>query len=70
MKVHHLNCGTMNMPTAPMVSHVLLIETDNGLVLVDSGYGTDDCADPKRVGPTRHPLKSDSQPRGDGGAPA
>ena len=37
MKVHHLNCGTMNMPTAPMVCHVLLIETDNGLVLVDSG---------------------------------
>ena len=58
MKVHHLNCGTMNMPTAPMVCHVLLIETDNGLVLVDSGYGTDDCADPKRVGPTRHPLKA------------
>jgi glyoxylase-like metal-dependent hydrolase (beta-lactamase superfamily II) len=58
MKVQHLNCGTMNMPTAPMVCHVLLIETDNGLVLVDSGYGTDDCADPKRVGPTRHPLRA------------
>jgi glyoxylase-like metal-dependent hydrolase (beta-lactamase superfamily II) len=58
MKVHHLNCGTMNMPTAPMVAHVLLIETDNGLVLVDSGYGTEDCANPKRVGPTRHPLRA------------
>ena len=46
------------MPTAPMVCHVLLIETDNGLVLVDSGYGTDDCTDPKRVGPTRHPLRA------------
>ena len=54
MKVHHLNCGTMKMPTAPMVCHVLLIETDNGLVLVDSGYGSHDCADPgPRVGPTR-----------------
>jgi glyoxylase-like metal-dependent hydrolase (beta-lactamase superfamily II) len=58
MKVHHLNCGTMNMPTAPMVCHVLLIETDNGLVLVDSGYGTHDCSDPKRVGPTRHMLRA------------
>jgi glyoxylase-like metal-dependent hydrolase (beta-lactamase superfamily II) len=58
MKVHHLNCGTMNMPTAPMVCHVLLIETDNGLVLVDSGYGTHDCSHPKRVGPTRHPLRA------------
>ncbi len=43
MKVHHLNCGTMHMPTASMVCHVLLVETDNGLVLVDSGFGTDDC---------------------------
>jgi glyoxylase-like metal-dependent hydrolase (beta-lactamase superfamily II) len=37
-----------------MVCHVLLIETDNGLILVDSGFGTDDGADPMRVGPTRH----------------
>ena len=58
MKVHHLNCGTMNMPTAPMVCHVLLIETDNGLVLVDSGFGTDDCAAPKRAGPSRHMLRA------------
>lgn len=58
MKVHHLNCGTMNMPTAPMVCHVLLIEIDNGLVLVDSGFGTDDCAAPKRAGPSRHMLRA------------
>jgi glyoxylase-like metal-dependent hydrolase (beta-lactamase superfamily II) len=58
VKVHHLNCGTMNMPTAPMVCHVLLVETENGLVLVDSGYGTADCADPKRVGPNRHIVRA------------
>lgn len=40
-----------------MVCHVLLIETDNGLVLVDSGFGTDDCANPKRVGPTRRMVR-------------
>ena len=57
MKVHHLNCGTMNMPTAPMVCHVLLVETANGLVLVDSGFGSADCAAPARTGPSRHVVK-------------
>ena len=57
MKVHHLNCGSMKRP-APMVCHVLLIETDNGLVLVDSGYGTADCADPRRVGPSRYMVRA------------
>lgn len=54
MKVHHLNCGTMNMPGAPMVCHVLLAETDNGLMLVDTGFGTQDCREPARTGPFRH----------------
>ena len=58
MKVHHLNCGTMHMPTAPMVCHVLLVETDSGLVLVDSGFGPLDCTDPARVGPTRHMVRA------------
>lgn len=57
MKVHHLNCGTMDSPGAPTVCHVLLVETDNGLVLVDSGYGLADCADHRRIGPTRHVLR-------------
>lgn len=55
MKVHHLNCGTMNLPGASLVCHVLLVETDNGLVLVDTGFGSHDCADPgRRVGTFRH----------------
>lgn len=55
MKVHHLNCGTMNVPTAPLVCHVLLIETDNGLVLVDTGFGLQDCAHPgPRLGVFRY----------------
>jgi len=48
----------MAMPTAPMVCHVLLIETGNGLVLVDSGFGTLDCDDPRRVGPTRRVVRA------------
>ena len=55
MKVHHLNCGTMHMPTAPLVCHVLLLATDSGLVLIDSGFGTHDCDAPaRRVGPARY----------------
>jgi glyoxylase-like metal-dependent hydrolase (beta-lactamase superfamily II) len=63
MKVRHLNCGTMHPPKGPVcVCHVLLLETDNGLVLVDSGFGVDDCADPKgRVGPVRFITRPEFQ---------
>lgn len=57
MKVHHINCGSMDSPGTPIICHVLLVETGNGLVLVDSGYGLKDCADPKRIGPARHLLR-------------
>lgn len=57
MKVHHVNCGTMDSVGADVVCHVLIIETDNGLVLVDSGFGLLDCADPNRIGPSRHILR-------------
>ena len=56
MKVHHLNCGTMRPWHAPdgLVCHVLLVETGNGLVLVDTGLGLKDAADPaKRFGAAR-----------------
>ena len=43
MRVHHLNCASMRPPAVPeMVTHCLLVETGSELVLVDSGYGTDD----------------------------
>ena len=44
----------MLMPTAPMVAHVLLLETAQGLVLVDTGFGLQDIADSgRRLGPVR-----------------
>ncbi|PZN97217.1 MAG: MBL fold metallo-hydrolase [Alphaproteobacteria bacterium] len=58
MRVHHLNCGTMcpaggrlfdgttDGVTGHIACHCLLIETDAGLVLVDTGFGTRDIADP------------------------
>ncbi|MEV4745837.1 MBL fold metallo-hydrolase [Streptosporangium amethystogenes subsp. fukuiense] len=54
MRVHHLNCGTMNVQGIPLVTHILVVETDQGLVLVDTGFGTADVADPAgRLGPLR-----------------
>ncbi len=59
MRIHHLNCGTMTPPgrrlldgtggwvqAGQLVCHCLLIETGDGLVLVDTGFGLQDVADP------------------------
>lgn len=64
LRVHHLNCGTMNTSVGTMVCHVLLIETPGGLVLVDSGMSESDFADPAaRLGPMRHVLGLAKDPR-------
>ncbi|MEV7084469.1 MBL fold metallo-hydrolase [Streptomyces sp. NPDC093085] len=58
MKVHHLNCGTMRLPGARLVCHVLAVETGGGVALVDTGYGTRDIADPAgRIGAVRHLIR-------------
>lgn len=58
MTVHHLNCATMHpfgswgakaLPSR-LVAHCLLVERADGLTLVDTGIGTGDIADPKRLG--------------------
>lgn len=64
MRVHHLNCGTMApfggrlldgtgspFGCARLVCHCLLIETEDGLVLVDTGFGLADVARPKETLP-------------------
>jgi glyoxylase-like metal-dependent hydrolase (beta-lactamase superfamily II) len=43
-----------------LVAHCLLIETGDELVLVDTGFGTGDVADPKRLG---QPFRALVQPR-------
>lgn len=63
MHVHHLNAGTLCPISAKLVNgrgslferarlvcHVLLLETDDGLVLVDTGLGVGDIAQPRRLG--------------------
>jgi glyoxylase-like metal-dependent hydrolase (beta-lactamase superfamily II) len=59
MSIHHLNCGTLHPLGLPRrdgkggifrrgygVLHCLLVETGAGLALVDTGWGTHDCANP------------------------
>lgn len=79
MRLHHLDCGTMCpfarrliqgdghlFETGTLVCHCLLIETDaHGLVLIDTGFGTADLADPaRRLGPARHLLRWNQDPLG------
>lgn len=59
MRIHHLNCGTCcpvggrlfdgrtDALQARLVCHCLLIETDAGLVLVDTGYGRREAQAPR-----------------------
>ena len=60
MRIHHLNCGTdcplggalfdgrSKGPLGHLVCHCWLIETNAGLVLVDTGYGLRDIDHPHR----------------------
>lgn len=59
MRVHHLNCGTIRVPggvsmigtggllrRAPGVTHCIVAESEDGLLLVDTGVGVRDCVSP------------------------
>jgi len=60
LRIHHLNCGTLcpfgerlisgqgGFGAARVVCHTLLIEAGEELVLVETGFGTDDAAHPYR----------------------
>ena len=63
MKIHHLNCGSLcprggklfggaggPWAKAPMCCHCLLVEGRDGLVLIDTGLGVEDVAEPSRLG--------------------
>jgi glyoxylase-like metal-dependent hydrolase (beta-lactamase superfamily II) len=61
--IHHLNCGTMCphgakllagegglLERTRLVCHCLLIEGADGLILVDTGFGSEDTRSPRRLG--------------------
>jgi len=47
MRVHHLKCASFHPPGGTLVCHCLLVETQAGLVLVDSGLGREDIRHPR-----------------------
>jgi glyoxylase-like metal-dependent hydrolase (beta-lactamase superfamily II) len=70
IRVHHLNCGSLRpvggrfidgepgyARLARLVCHCLLLETDSGLVLVDTGFGVRDIEDPGRLGGFRRLIR-------------
>lgn len=48
MRVHHLSCGTLNPIYPPIkgICYCMLVQTEAGLVLVDTGFGTADYQNP------------------------
>jgi glyoxylase-like metal-dependent hydrolase (beta-lactamase superfamily II) len=63
MRIHHLNCGSFCphgarlingegglLGRATIVCHCLLVEAGDGLVLVDTGLGTEDARNPRQLG--------------------
>ncbi|HET8862561.1 MAG TPA: MBL fold metallo-hydrolase [Solirubrobacterales bacterium] len=63
MRVHHLNCGSLCphgrrllngegglLEKGHIVCHCLAIETGDGLVLVDTGFGMEDACNPRQLG--------------------
>lgn len=73
MRIHHLSCGSLcphggrliggeggPLSRAEIVCHCLLIESSDGLVLVDTGFGSDDARQPSRLG---QPFRAALSPR-------
>ncbi len=73
MRIHHLNCGSLCphgarliagegglLARTQIVCHCLALETSDGIVLVDTGFGADDARNPGQLGA---PFRLLMQPR-------
>jgi glyoxylase-like metal-dependent hydrolase (beta-lactamase superfamily II) len=73
MRIHHLSCGSLCphggrliggegglLSTANVICHCLLIESGDGLVLVDTGFGREDARNPAQLG---QPFRVALRPR-------
>lgn len=62
MRIHHLNCSTLcpygghymdgmtkGLRHGTLVCHCLLVESENGLILIDTGLGVKDVHNPERI---------------------
>jgi glyoxylase-like metal-dependent hydrolase (beta-lactamase superfamily II) len=71
MKVHHINCGSMcpmagrwlpSLLPAEVVCHCLVVETENGLVLVDTGLSHRTLLHPRALGAVNALLNIQAEP--------
>ncbi|GAB2816880.1 MBL fold metallo-hydrolase [Ferruginibacter profundus] len=46
-KLFHLNCATLKPLSGKIICHCLLLDTDKGLILIDTGLGKKDINSPK-----------------------
>jgi glyoxylase-like metal-dependent hydrolase (beta-lactamase superfamily II) len=73
MRIHHLSCGSLcphggrliggdggPLARSKVICHCLLIESSDGLVLVDTGFGTGDARNPAQLG---QPFRALLSPR-------
>lgn len=73
MRIHHLSCGSLcphggrliggeggPLSRAEVICHCLLIESSDGLVLVDTGFGSGDARNPAQLG---QPFRAALSPR-------
>jgi glyoxylase-like metal-dependent hydrolase (beta-lactamase superfamily II) len=73
MRIHHLSCGSLcphggrliggeggPLSRALVICHCLLIESSDGLVLVDTGFGSGDARNPAQLG---QPFRALLSPR-------
>jgi glyoxylase-like metal-dependent hydrolase (beta-lactamase superfamily II) len=73
MRIHHLSCGSLcphggrliggeggPLSRAEVICHCLLLESSDGLILVDTGFGSGDARDPSRLG---QPFRAALSPR-------
>ena len=73
MRIHHFSCGTMCphgarllqgeggwLDRARLICHCLAIESGDGVVLVDTGFGTEDVEYPRQLG---RPFLTLTRPR-------
>jgi glyoxylase-like metal-dependent hydrolase (beta-lactamase superfamily II) len=73
MRIHHLSCGSLCphggrliggegglLARSKVICHCLLIESSDGLVLVDTGFGTGDARNPAQLG---QPFRAFLSPR-------
>lgn len=75
MRIHHLSCGSLCphggrllggegglLSTTEIVCHCLAIESDDGIVLVDTGFGIEDARNPRQLGPVFNLMNAKPRP--------